>query len=147
MNDSPSSYHLQKGREAFARDNTLLALYHFDQIPAAERTPETLSSLAVCVAREKNNLRRALELCGEALERERNNPLHYLHLGRIYILAKKKHLAIMTFRRGLRHGRHQGLIDELQRLGRRRSPHFPALGRKHPLNKFLGLLSHRLGIS
>ncbi len=146
MSETDSSYHLKKAQEAFERQNTLLALFHFEQIPPQDQTPVVLSSLAVCVAREKNNLRRALDLCRRAMEREPANPLHYLHLGRIYILAKKKHMAIMTFRRGLKCGRLQGIIDELQLLGRRRAPIFPSLGRKHPLNKYLGIVSERLGI-
>jgi hypothetical protein len=41
---------------------------------------------------------------------------------------------------------HLGLIREIQRLGFRRPPIFPFLGRKHPLNRFVGILFTRLGL-
>lgn len=107
--------------------------------------PESLSALGLSVAREKGDLLQGIALCHEAINRAPEDPLHYFHLGKVYLLARKKHLALHTFRKGLKHGDHRGLVREIQRLGFRRPPIFPFLGRKHPLNRLAGILFTHLG--
>lgn len=107
--------------------------------------PDSLSSLGLSVAK-KGDLSRGMALCREALSRSPQDPIHYLHLGKVYLLAKKKHLALHSFRKGLKYGYHRGLVSEIQRLGFRSPPVFPFLGRKHFLNRFVGILFTHLGL-
>ena len=146
MSDSSASLHYRKGIIAFDQGNTLAALLHFEQVPSPEKTPTLLSSLGYCLAKEQRDLNTALDLCNQAIRREPENPLHYHNLGRIYLLAQQKHLAIGTFRKGLKFRRHQGIIDEMKKLGARRPPVIASLGRKHLLNKYLGIFLDRLGM-
>jgi hypothetical protein len=97
------------------------------------------------MARKKGDLFQGIALCREAIGRAPEDPIHYYHLGKIYLLSRKKHLALHTFRKGLKYGEHRGLIREIQRLGFRHPPVFPFLGRKHFLNRFAGILFSHLG--
>jgi hypothetical protein len=108
-------------------------------------SPDSLSAYALSLAAQKDQLPRALLLCREAVRRAPEEPSHYLHLGKIYLLAGKKHLALHAFRKGLGHDRGTMLLNEIRRLGFRREPIFPFLGRKHRLNRFLGRLLARMG--
>jgi hypothetical protein len=80
------------------------------------------------------------------MARDAQNPIHYLNLGKVYLLAGKKSQAIEVFRKGLAHERHQEIIDELNRLGIRKSPVLPFLKRKNPINRYFGIILHRLGL-
>ena len=137
---------VRKGLAALDHDNTLIALLHFQEAAACQSTPTILSCLGYCLAREQRELHQALKLCQGAIRDEPANPLHYLNLGRVYQLSGQKHLAILAFRKGLKFGRHQGIIDVMKKLGMRRPPVFLRLGRKHPLNRYCGILLNRLGL-
>jgi tetratricopeptide (TPR) repeat protein len=117
---------------------------HFEKAAGFWQTAVVLSCLGYCLARERRDLAKALALCQEAVKQEPANPLHYLNLGRVYLLARQKHLAISSFRKGLRFGRHQGIVEELKKMGRRRRPVFRTLGRKHFLNRFFGSLLNKV---
>jgi len=119
------------------------SLFHYLFPPAA--SPASLSLLGLSLARNKGDFFQSIALCREAIRRDPEDPLHYLHLGKIYLLARKKHLALHTFRKGLKYGDHRGLIREIERLGFRHPPVFPFLGRKHPLNRFAGIFFSHLG--
>ena len=106
---------------------------------------ESLSVLGLTMARDKGDLLQGIALCREAVRRAPEDPLHYFHLGKVYLLARKKHLALHTFRKGLKYGDHRGLVREIQRLGFRHPPVFPFLGRKHTLNRLAGILFSHLG--
>lgn len=137
---------VRQGKAALARGNTLEALFLFEGAAQRERTPIVLSSLAYCLAKERGEVQRAVSFCQEAIRREPENTVHYHYLGRIHLLAGKKHLALAAFRKGLKFGRHQGIIDDIKKMGLRRPPLFASLGRQHPLNKYLGILFSRLGV-
>ncbi len=131
---------IRQGLTALENENTLAALACFEKAAGQWQTAVVLSCLGYCLARERRDLPQALTLCKDAVRQEPANPLHYLNLGRVYLLARKKHLAFSAFRRGLEFGRHQGLIEEMRKLGMRRRPVFRSLGRKHFLNRFCGYL-------
>lgn len=92
-------------------------------------------------AARKNADLQAIAAGKEALRLDPQNPLHHLDLGKIYLAAGKKHLALHTFRKGLKYGCHRGLIKEIRRLGFRRPPTFPFLGRKPPSTDWLAVFS------
>lgn len=128
------------GIEAFKNGKHLEAADLLEKAMALERKPIYCSSLAVCLAREKSNLKRAVSLCKEAIKNDPKNSLHFLNLGRVHIMANQKKDAIRILYMGLRHSENREIIAELNRIGRRRRPVIPFLERSNPLNKFLGKL-------
>ncbi|MBE0599396.1 MAG: hypothetical protein IH614_19315 [Desulfuromonadales bacterium] len=137
---------VRQGLAALEHGNTLVALLHFEQVAGIWPNAVVFSCLGYCIARERRDLERGLHLCREALRQEPANPLHYLNLGRVYLLAQQKHLAVWTFHKGMGYGRHPGLLRILERMGRRRPPVFARLGRKHFLNRYCGMLLSGLGL-
>lgn len=134
----------EKGVKAADKGNWVAALACFEKVVLAEGNPAASSYLAVCIARERGQFNKAELLCREALEKEPDNPIHHLNLGRIYLYQGRKTEAIQSFREGLSHGVEQRIIDELNRLGTRKKPVLSFLKRDNPMNKFLGILLTRL---
>jgi Flp pilus assembly protein TadD len=137
---------IRRGLTALDDNDIRGARHMFEEAARHTPTPVALSCLGYCLARQERDLERAFGLCREALRQEPANPLHYLNLGRVYLLEGNKPLAARTFRKGLQFGRHQGLIDEIQNLGMRRPLFFPFLSRANPLNQYCGLVFSRLGL-
>jgi tetratricopeptide (TPR) repeat protein len=92
------------------------------------------------MAKERGLLTKGISWCAESLIKEPENPVHYLNLGRIYLLMKNREEAIRNFREGLKYGSNEEIADELHRLGIRSSPVIAFLKRSNPLNKYLGIL-------
>jgi Flp pilus assembly protein TadD len=136
---------VQQGTAAMNRGNTLSALLSFQDAAKVKTTPVLCSNLAFCLARERRQVQKAILLCNEALTVEPANTVHYLNLGRIYLLSGKKDAAIQTFRQGLKVGKNAEIVSQLRNLGLRRDPVLSTLPRNHPLNRYLGLILHRLG--
>jgi tetratricopeptide (TPR) repeat protein len=136
----------ESGLEAFNSGRYLSALHYFERSVAQERTPESLSRLGLCLAKEKRNFSKAISLCKEAIKYEPRNPAHFLFLGRIHLLAGQKKEAIRIFRMGLRSGKNPDIDKELERLGSRKEPPLPFFGRSNPINKYLGLFLKKAGL-
>lgn len=136
---------IARGEAALANGETLVALMHFETASRLQMVPAVQSALAYCLAKERRQYQQAIALCRQALEAEPAEVRHYYHLGRIYLVANQKPLAITAFRRGLKLRRYQPIIDELRRLGVRRPPVFTSLPRDHVLNKSFGRLLAKLG--
>lgn len=134
------------GTEMLAQGNILSALACFEKAVRIEDRPIYSSHLAFCIAKERGQHQLAVTLCQKAIAREPQNPLHYLNLGRIYLMAGKKAEAVNAFRQGLQHEEHRQIIDELNRLGTRRPPVIRSLKRSNPVNKYLGIILNRLGL-
>jgi len=135
---------LARAIKAAEEGNTMLALMHLDHLPEEERPPHAWSYLGYCLARERQQYRKGVSLCQQALQADAASPVHYLNLGRIYLLAGQKGRALSTFRRGLKFGRDMRIVAELKRLGVRRAPVFQGLDRSHFLNRLAGKLRHRI---
>lgn len=131
---------IEKGMKALQRNDTLVALMHLENAIQVQPSPRIQSALAYCLACERRQFQQAQQLCQAALAKEPNNPEHYFHMGRIYLLAHQKQRAILTLRKGLKYKRYQPIIDELHRLGLRRDPVFSSLDREHVLNRSAGKL-------
>jgi tetratricopeptide (TPR) repeat protein len=72
-------------------------------------------------------------------------PTFYLNLGRAYVVAKKRREAVRAFKKGLTYDKeNKDLLWEMNKLGRRRSPALPYLNRSNPLNKYIGMILHKL---
>lgn len=137
---------IRRGLAALDDQDIRTARSLFEDAGRHQTMPVITSCLGYCLAVEEGNLTRAIEMCSEALKQEPVNPIHHLNLGRVYLLTGNKPLAVKTFRKGLRFGRHQRLIDELEGMGMRRPTFFPSLSRDHVLNQTCGKIFTRLGI-
>ncbi len=135
-----------KGLAAFRKGNSPAALAHFERAAQLAAVPLHLSYLGYCIARERGQLKRGIALCQDALAQEPEHAIHFLNLGRIHIMAGNKMEAIRIFREGLAHGQNRELIAELDALGTRKPPIIKWLHRNNPINKYLGMLLHRLGL-
>jgi tetratricopeptide (TPR) repeat protein len=131
---------LKKGLEAIAQGDTLSALSYFEKAINIERSPAVCSCYAFCIAKERGQVSSAISLCEEAIQKEPGNSLHYLNLGRIYLIDNNRVEAIKTFREGLNYEANPLIVDELNRLGPRKPPIFPFLKRSNPINRYLGII-------
>ncbi len=136
----------EKGVRAAESGNWLTALACFEKIVQPDGKPASLSYFAVCIARERGQFNKAEAYCREAIDKEPENTVHYLNLGRVFLFQGRKIEAIHVFREGLGHGLESRIIDELNRLGTRKKPVIPFLRRDHLINKYLGILMNRLGL-
>ena len=91
-------------------------------------------------------MQKGMLLCREAMEKEPENSVHYLNLGRIHLVAGDKQEAIRVFRNGLAYGLNQEIIGALDSIGTRSPLVFRSLSRKNPINKFLGIILRKLGL-
>lgn len=107
-------------------------------------SPEMLSLMGYSLAREAGQFQKGIELCMKAISLSPHNPDHFLHLGRIYVLAKKKDLAIKTFRKGLKIRKDVRIVEDLRQLGIRQAPPFASLPRNHVVNRVTGRILHAL---
>jgi tetratricopeptide (TPR) repeat protein len=107
-------------------------------------SPEMLSLMGYTLVSEAGQFRNGIELCLKAIALNPQNIEHYLHLGRIYLLAKKKDYAIKTFRKGLKIRKDARILEELRLLGVRRPPPVSSLPRNHVVNRLTGKILHAL---
>ncbi len=146
MNSAEAEQLVAKGISALDHDHTHLALICFERAMDIERSGETCSYLAFCLATVRGEFERGIELCHEAIAQEPENPLHHRNLGRVLLLAGRKEDALQVLRQGMRLGWDEGIIRDLERLGTRNQPVLKKLHRNHPLNKWLGIILSRLGL-
>lgn len=101
-------------------------------------TPEMISLMGYSLAKQSGQLKEGIALCKKAISLNPNQAEHYLNLGRIYLLANKRELAIRIFRTGLRIRKDSRIIVELKSLGIRKPPFLSSLSREHLLNILAG---------
>ncbi len=135
----------RKGERALKNGDTLVALLQFEMAHAIEPLPGVKAKLAFCLAKERRQYKQAMALCREALQAEPDNPDHYYQLSRIYIVTEQKRQALKSLRKGLKFKRYQPIIDELTRLGARKTPVFSSLPREHIINRSAGILLAKFG--
>ena len=136
----------KKGLESLARNEWTAALACFEKAAGLLNIPIHNSFLALCIARERGQINKAISLCRETLEEEPDNPVLYLNMGKIYLMQGKTEEAIEAYRKGLSQGPNEQIIAELERIGNRRPPPLSFLSRDHPLNKYIGIILGRLGL-
>ena len=133
-----------KGMEALGHGHFYLARTCFERAVAQERTPRHCSYLAISLAETQGANPLAIAIGREALAQEPENPQHYLHLSRIYVMAGWRQDAIDLLREGIGRTGAPDLVRELERLGTRKPVVIKSLPRSHFLNKYLGLILNRL---
>jgi tetratricopeptide (TPR) repeat protein len=135
----------ERGLKALRDGDTPAALTCFEKATNQARSPHYLSYLGFCVAKERGQVQKGIALCSEALESEPENGLHFLNLGRIYLVAGNKEEAIRVFRKGLGFGQNKEITSILDAIGTRSPLLFPSLSRKNPLNRYLGKVLSWIG--
>ncbi len=135
-----------KGLEALANGKMLPALASFEKALEREDNPAFYSYFALCIAKERGQVRKAIKLCEEALQKDGENTAHYLNLGKILLHAGNQDDAIMVFRGGLKYETNLLIIDELNKLVTRKRPVISFLNRNNPINKYLGMIFNKLRI-
>ncbi len=116
--------------------------------------PFLLSYYGCLDAVVNRNYKRGIEACKKAIKALKEKlpfgeefyyPSFYLNLGRAYLAAGKKKVAVNAFNRGLRvDGENTDLLGELKKLGIRKGPSVSFLDRSSPINKYIGMLLHKL---
>lgn len=97
------------------------------------------------IARYQRQGEQGLKLCRRAVELELYQPESYYFLARTHLLLQDRRAAFDDVERGLEvDSTHAGLIALRVELGERRAPILGFLPRRHVLNRWLGLLRHRL---
>jgi predicted Zn-dependent protease len=114
------------------------ALRHWDN-------PQWHAMLGYCVARERGQVTRGLELCRATLANFPDNPEHYYFYARLLVMADQKSEAVKALRQGLACGGSPSMLTLLQELGTRKPAPILWLHRNNPLNKYLGILLARIG--
>lgn len=135
-----------KGLDAIKSGDMVSALVQFEKLTKLDNSPTNRSYHAFCVARERGQFKKSISICEELLKEQPDNPVHYLNLGRIHILAGQKTEAMRILREGLTHEENREIVAELIGLGMRKPPVLPLLKRQNLLNKYLGIVLTRLGL-
>ena len=128
------------------RNNVLAALACLERALSIWDNPLWHARLGFCIAKERGQITRGFELCRVAIAHDPGNPLHYLYLGKVYLVAGNTYDALLTFREGLTHGHLPELQQLLDSIGTRKAPVLSFLSRDNLLNKYLGILFKRLGL-
>jgi len=136
----------KRGVEELASGKMIRALGSFEKALELEDNPVFYSYYALCIAKERGQVRRAIKLCEEALQKDGENSAHYLNLGKILLHAGNHDDAIMVFRGGLKYWNNLLIIEELNKLATRKPPVISFLNRNNPINKFLGIIFNKLGL-
>ena len=128
------------------RDNyATRALPHIRKAVDLDRNnPYYMSYLGVVLARSEKKWAEAERLCDSAVRLKRNQAQLYLNLAEVYATAGRRDDAVEALQAGLKYARRDvRLTIAMNKLTQRRPPVLSFLGRKHPLNRQLGMLRHR----
>jgi len=123
-----------------------IALAHIRRALSAEpRNPFFLSYVGMLCAVAEKRYVAGENLCREALEIKCNHAQLYLNLAEVYHQAGRDGDTIETLKKGfVSAGRDVRIRKALEKIGGRRPPVLPSLGRRHLLNRILGGLRHRM---
>jgi tetratricopeptide (TPR) repeat protein len=135
-----------RAQQELDRNNVLAALACLEQALSIWNDPVWHSRLGFCIAKQRGQLTKGFELCRSAIDHDPGNPLHYLYLGKVYLIAGKTYEALQAFRQGMIHGDSPELERMLDTIGTRKSPVISFLSRDNLLNKCMGIILARFGL-
>jgi tetratricopeptide (TPR) repeat protein len=123
---------------------------------ALEKFPEDpflLSYYGCLIAVAENSPWEGITICLDAIEKLKRSmpfgieffyPAFYLNLGRAYMKFDSKADAIKAFKKGLKYDPdNHDILWEMKKVGERRRKSIPFLGRKNPINKYIGVILHK----
>ncbi|GAC1448702.1 MAG: tetratricopeptide repeat protein [Desulfuromonadaceae bacterium] len=137
---------LERAREALAARQTLAALAHLEKALKLQDNPSWYSYLGYCIAKQRGQIKKGIDLCLISLELEREEPVHYLNLGNIYLVSGNKSEALRVFREGIVRGNNEEIQSILDEIGMRKPPIIKSLPRNNPVNRFLGIFLSKIGL-
>lgn len=135
-----------RAQQELDRNNVLAALACLERALSIWNDPLWHSRLGFCIAKQRGQLTKAFELCRSAIGHDPGNPLHYLYLGKVYLVAGNTYEALQVFRQGMILGGNPELERMLDAIGTRKSPVISFLSRDNLLNKYLGIIFGRFGL-
>ncbi len=110
-----------------------------------QNNPYFLSYFGLALARAEHKWDEAEQICMSALRMKRRQPQLYLNLAEVYLKAGKREDAVDVLLEGIHYEPGDVRLNRmLGKLGIRRPPVLPFLGRANKLNKGLGHLRHRI---
>ncbi len=135
----------EKGEELLRKGERLAALASFEKsLKLDESNLLCKSYLALLSATQRGQLENAVKASEDIVEQSPGEPLVYLNLGRLYLIAERKQDAVTTLRKGASIRKLREIEQLLESLGLRKKPVIGFLSRQNPINKFLGLLLKKL---
>jgi tetratricopeptide (TPR) repeat protein len=137
---------LERARESLAARQTLAALAHLEKALKLQDNPSWYSYLGYCIAKQRGQIKKGIDLCLSSLELEREELVHYLNLGNIHLVSGNKSEALRVFRKGIVSGDHEEIQRILDEIGMRKSLIIRSLPRNNPVNRFLGILLGKIGL-
>lgn len=121
------------------------ALAYSAEEPSAAFIRSLRSYYGLTIAIVRGDLSRGRRLCEEAILQGALDPELYINLATVYLHGGRKDLAVETIETGLSLNPGESTLKRLRfQLGTRRRPVFPFLSRSNPLNRYAGILRHRL---
>lgn len=143
---------VRRGRQAlksrrYGQANDFLSEYCDRQVKQEKEIPATVLANYALAVGYSGEPKEGIEICFQALSRERRNPDVYLSLARLYLLTQSKRKAVEAIHRGLAiSANHRELRQLLEEVGVRQAPAIPFLSRTSPINVRLGkILGKRKG--
>ena len=136
----------EQARDALKSGKALPALAHLEKALQLQDNPAWYSYLGYCIAKQRGQLKKGIELCQTSLEQEPEETAHYLNLGKIYLMTGNKPEALKVLRDGMARGKNKQIQRILDEIGMRKPPVIASLTRDNPLNRYLGILFCKLGI-
>jgi len=129
-----------RGREALAMFEAAIEIEK--RSGAGRPQARYLSYYGMCLAIEKKQLNEGIRFCRQALSDEFFNPDLCWNLGRLLLRAGRRREAHDVLVKGysLQPG-HQGILEELARMGMRRRPVLGFLPRNNVVNVLLGRIT------
>jgi tetratricopeptide (TPR) repeat protein len=133
-----------RGREALALFEAAIEIEKRSGI--AQPQARYLSFYGLCLAVEKRQLSEGIRFCKQALQQEFFNPDLCCNLGRLLSRAGRRKDAYEVLVKGYSlQPNHQGIFEELSRMGMRRRPVVGFLARNNPINVVLGKMTRSGG--
>jgi tetratricopeptide (TPR) repeat protein len=139
-----TEYYKEGIREA-KRGNTELGLRLLKNALEPDALPEARAWYGYCLVIEEKNFMRGITLGNEARQAKPKSSEICLALGRIYLLANLRELAVRTLQNGLRLDNNQEIYRLLNSIGIRKQPVFKFLHRSSKVNVASGRLLTRFG--
>lgn len=136
----------QRALQELGVGNVLAALACLEKALNVWDDPRWYACLGYCIAKERGQVTKGLELCRTAIDHEPNNPGNYLFLARVHLIAGRKEEALSALRQGMAQGGNPEIERMLDGIGTRKPPPIGFLSRDSALNKYLGLILSRLGL-
>ena len=135
-----------RARKALDSGNVMAALLLLESALRHQDNPQWHAMLGYCIARERGQVARGLELCRFALAQYPDNAENYYFYGKLLLMADQKAEAVQALRQGFACSENGSILKLLQELGTRKPSPIRWLHRNNPINKYLGILLARIGL-